>query len=120
MDALISGDKILSFFHIDNAKGSRADPWFDDRRNWNFVREMVEALHHVGCRAALNHVGFRAKALNLAWFRGGGKIECLGYLDPVGFCKPDEIPLIPDKFDLFKIRNKKVSILGDFRPVSCR
>jgi len=26
-------------------------------------------MHHVGCRAALNHIGFRAKALNLTWFR---------------------------------------------------
>jgi len=26
-------------------------------------------MHHVGCMATLNHIGFRAEALNLAWFR---------------------------------------------------
>jgi len=28
----------------------------------------------VGCMAALNHIGFRAKALNLTWFRAHSEI----------------------------------------------
>ena len=32
------------------------------------------AMHHMGCMAALNRSGFRAKALNLAWFRAHSAI----------------------------------------------
>jgi hypothetical protein len=115
VDALIRGKKILSFFHIDDTKGSGTDPGFDDRRDGNFVEQMVKALHHVGYRAALNLVGFRAKALNLTWFRGN--LKCLWRRDPMGLCKLHQVSFIPDEFDFLQIRTEEVSISGDLRMI---
>jgi len=33
------------------------------------------AMHHGGCMAALNHAGFRAKALSLTWFRAKSDLK---------------------------------------------
>jgi hypothetical protein len=74
---------------------------------------MVKALRHIGCRAALNLFGFRARALDLTWFRGGWYLKRLWYRDPMGLRKPHEISFISNEFNLFQIRAEKVSISGD-------
>jgi hypothetical protein len=56
VDALIRGDEIFPLFYINDSKGSGTDSRFDNRWDGDLPQKMVKALHHVGCRAALNLV----------------------------------------------------------------
>jgi hypothetical protein len=93
VDALIRGDEVFLSFYIDNAKGSRTDSGFDDRRDRNGIRMEI----------------FRS--LNL---------KCLGCRDSMGLCKLYKVFFISNEFDLLQIRTEEISILRDFRMIFCQ
>jgi hypothetical protein len=87
MDLLIGRVKLFPSFHIENSKGTGADP-------------------------RLNH-GWNGKGRGR---RGKGRVS-LWHWNPMGFCKLDQFSFIPNKLNLFEFRDEEIGMFRNLRSI---